>query len=114
MPERQEHDFLADILEACRRAQSYVADMNYEQFLADTKTQDAVMRNLEIIGEATTRLSTKLRANHPEVPWRSMAGVRHRLIHDYFGVNIDIVWQIADQELPVLQTQISQIVEPGD
>jgi uncharacterized protein with HEPN domain len=79
---------------------TYVGGMSYEAFIVDTLIQDAVIRNIEIIGEATKKLSQSARAKYPGVPWKQMAGSRDRLFHDYFGVNIDIVWQIAHEELP--------------
>ena len=100
MSKRTDRDFLSDIQEAIRRITTYVAGMSYEAFITDIKTQDAVIRNLEIIGEATKDLSEKLRTENADIPWKSMAGVRDRLIHHYFGVNLDIVWQIATIELP--------------
>ena len=111
MSSRADRDLLGDILEAVRRARSYTADHSYEQFLEDTKTQDAVIRTLEILGEATKRLSPSLRESHPEIPWKSMAGVRDKLIHDYFGVNFDIVWQIVQDQLPALAEQIAAALE---
>jgi uncharacterized protein with HEPN domain len=83
--------------------------MMYDAFLGDTKTQDAVIRNLEIIGEATKNLSSELRAKYPDLPWKGMAGVRDRLIHDYFGVNLDIVWQIITAELPEVVVKVEAI-----
>jgi uncharacterized protein with HEPN domain len=77
----------------------------------DTKTQDAVIRNLEILGEATKNLSEELRNAHTNVPWKSMAGARDRLIHHYFGVNLDIVWQIVSTELSRVTEQPPQIDE---
>jgi len=109
MSERADRDFLSDIPEAIRRMAAYTAGMTYEAFLADTKTQDAVIRNLEIIGEATKNLSEGLRARYPPIPWKNMAGVRDRLIHHYFGVNLDIVWQIAVAELPELASQLEKV-----
>ena len=100
MFKRTDGDLLSDIREAIHRISTYVIGMSYEAFVADTKTQDAVIRNLEIIGEATKNLSEQLRTEYPDVPWKSMAGVRDRLVHHYFGVNLDIVWQIATMELP--------------
>lgn len=91
MSERTVRDFLSDIQEAIHRVTAYTAGVTYEAFLADTKTQDAVIRNLEIIGEATKNLPADLRAKYPGMPWKGMAGVRDRLIHHYFGVNLDIV-----------------------
>jgi uncharacterized protein with HEPN domain len=111
MSNRRDLDFLADILEAVRRADEYVGDVDYETFVNDTKTQDAVIRTIEIIGEATKHLSSDLRDSHPDVPWKSMAGMRDKLIHHYFGVNIDIVWQIAVSELPGLSIKVEQILK---
>ena len=111
MSERTDREFLSDILEAIRRIKVYTAGMTYQAFLEDTKTQDAVLRNLEIIGEATKNLSRELRKRHPQVPWKAMAGVRDRLIHDYFGVNLDIVWQIVSAELPEVASQVESILK---
>lgn len=111
MSSRTDRDLLGDLLEAIPRAEAYLAGLNYEQFLADTKTQDAVIRTLEIVGEATKRLSPAIRERHPEIPWKNMAGVRDKLIHDYFGVNLDIVWQIVRDELPQLAVQVASVLE---
>jgi uncharacterized protein with HEPN domain len=111
MSDRSDRDLLGDIVEALRRAQAYSADQAYDSFLADTKTQDAVIRTLEIVGEATKRLSVSLRERHPEIPWKSMAGARDKLIHDYFGVNIDVVWQIVRDEVPTLLPQVETALE---
>jgi len=110
MSDRINKDFLSDIQEATRRVKVYTAGMTYEAFLADTKTQDAVIRNLEIIGEVTKNLSTELRTRYPDVPWKGMAGIRDRLIHHYFGVNLDIVWNIVIAELPDVALQIEEII----
>jgi uncharacterized protein with HEPN domain len=116
MSERADSDFLSDIQEAVCRIRAYTIAMTYDRFLADTKTQDAVIRNLEIIGEATKSLSAQLRAKYPDVPWKGMAGVRDRLIHQYFGVNLDIIWDIVTGELPELESKIGKIMqaEQGD
>jgi len=110
MSERADGDFLGDIREAVRRIRVYTDAMTYDRFLADFKTQDAVIRNPEIIGEATKSLSAGLRGKYPDVPWKGMAGVRDRLIHHYFGVNLDIVWDIVTVELPVLESQVEGIL----
>jgi uncharacterized protein with HEPN domain len=111
MSERTDLDFVQDIQEASRRIASYTAEMSYETFLADTKTQDAVVRNLEIIGEAAKNLTEDLRNQHSEIPWKSLAGVRDKLIHHYFGVNFDIVWQIVTVELPQVAAPLTKILE---
>ncbi|RIH81686.1 hypothetical protein Mlute_02728 [Meiothermus luteus] len=110
MSERTDREFLSDIQEAIRRIHAYTAGMTYEAFLTDTKTQDAVIRNLEIMGEATKNLSEGIRAKYGGVPWKSMAGVRDRLIHHYFGTNLEIVWQIAAVELTSVASQLEQIL----
>lgn len=111
---RRDRDFLADILEAIYRASQYTVDMDFAAFADDTKTQDAVIRTIEIVGEATKNLSDDLRGAHPDIPWKSMAGIRDKLIHHYFGVNIDIVWQIATDELPAVKLQIEGILDQLD
>ena len=98
-----------DIQEALRRTKAYTHEMTYKEFLADTRTQDAVIRNLEIVGEATKKLSVELRNRYPDVPWKKMAGTRDRLIHDYIGVDIEVVWQIVIAELSDLALQIAKI-----
>jgi uncharacterized protein with HEPN domain len=110
MSKRTDREFLSDILEAIRRIQAYTAEMMFETFLRDTKTQDAVVRNLEIIGEATKRLSDEVRTRYPAIPWRSMAGVRDRLIHDYFGISLDVVWEIVSVELGEVALQVEDIL----
>jgi uncharacterized protein with HEPN domain len=114
MSKRTDQDFISDIREALQRITTYVAGMTYAAFVADTKTQDAVIRNLEILGEATKNLSEELRAKYPAVPWRSMAGARDRLIHHYFGVNLDIVWQIVNVELPQVASQLVATEDEGE
>lgn len=109
MSSRGDRELLSDILEAIRRVDLYVAGMDTDQFMDDLKTQDAVIRALEIVGEATKRLSESLRERHLQIPWKGMAGLRDRLIHQYFGVNLDIVWQIATEELPPVGAHLQQI-----
>jgi uncharacterized protein with HEPN domain len=100
MSSRSDPDLLTDIREAIDRIRLYIGDSSYTDFLGDTKTQDAVIRNIEILGEAAKNVSEEVRTTYPKIPWRSMAGMRDRLIHDYFGVNLDIVWQVSTIELP--------------
>ena len=110
MSKRTDAELLGDIREAIQRVRDYTAGMDYTEFAAGTKTQDAVVRNIEIAGEAAKHLSEQVRRRYPHMPWKQMAGARDRLIHHYFGVNIDIVWQIADAELPMVQSILERIV----
>lgn len=109
MSKRGNIEFLSDIKEAVKRIEQYIKKMNYEDFLNDIKTQDAVVRNLEIIGEATKNISNDFKEKYPRIPWKELAGVRDRLIHHYFGINYDIVWVIVKEELPEIISQIEEI-----
>jgi uncharacterized protein with HEPN domain len=109
MSDRADEEFVADIKEAIQRILLYTADVRYEGFISDIKTQDAVLRNLEILGEATKNISDEFSASHPSVPWKSMAGTRDRLIHHYFGVDLDIVWKIVTDELADVALQLQDI-----
>lgn len=111
MSERIDKDFLSDIKEAVRRTTSYTEKLTYEDFLEDIKTQDAVIRNIEIIGEATKNISEELRNKYPKIPWKGLAGMRDKLTHHYFGVNLDIVWSVVKEELPEIILQIEEIIE---
>ncbi len=110
MSKRSDKDALEDMREAGQRIALYTAGMTYKSFLNDPKTQDAVVRNLEILGEAAKNISPELQAKHASIPWRGIAGTRGRLIHKYFGVDLDIVWQIITIDLPVLTKQIEDIL----
>lgn len=107
---RRDADFLLDILEAIQRIMEYTGEFEWEIFISDYKTQDAVVRNLEIIGEAVKNISENLRLKYPKIPWREMAATRDRLTHHYFGVNQEIVWQIVQDDLPELLTQINHLL----
>jgi uncharacterized protein with HEPN domain len=109
MSKREDVEFLADVKEAVLRINAYIEDLSYEQFLEDKKTQDAVVRNLEIIGEAAKNVSDELKNKFPQIPWKDLAPVRDKLIHHYFGVNFDIVWNIVKQELPDVLSHLEEI-----
>jgi len=108
---RRDLDYLHDIQDALNRIAEYIQGMSWEGYLHDHKTQDAVVRNLEVIGEATKALSDQLRDRYPDIPWRDMMGARDRLIHHYFGINQEIVWQIVQFDLPGLVFQIDQVIQ---
>ena len=92
--------YLLDILERCERITRYVEGLDQERWSQDVRTQDAVLRNLEVIGEAVKRLPADLRRQAPEIPWQDIAGLRDILIHEYEGVDLAIVWDIAVNVCP--------------
>ena len=91
------------------KEKKYTIRINYNTFLKDIKTQDAVLRNLEIIGEAAKNVSESIKKKYPDIPWKEIAGTRDRLIHDYFGVNLDIVWGIIKDDLDLVYKKIKSI-----
>jgi len=109
MSKREDTAVIQDIKEAIDRIISYTSSMEYDDFLHDYKTQDAVIRNIEILGEAAKLLSDETKAKYPNIPWKDISGTRDKLIHDYFGVNIDIGWDIAKNEIPSLSAQFKGI-----
>jgi uncharacterized protein with HEPN domain len=97
-----------DILDAIDRIASYVEGMSYEGFLADRKTQDAVTRNIEIIGEAARALPEDFKGRHTRIPWDDIVGMRNVIVHQYFGILPDVVWDVITNELPTLRSQIAR------
>ncbi|MFH1259930.1 MAG: DUF86 domain-containing protein [Elusimicrobiota bacterium] len=110
MSKRGSLEFLNDVHEAIKRIETYVEKIDYEKFLLDIKTQDAVVRNLEIIGEAAKNISDELKNKYSLVPWGDLAKVRDKLIHHYFGVNYDIVWDIIKEEFPKIVLLVEEIL----
>ena len=102
--------YLAHIRDAVERILKYTSEGKSE-FEHDEKTQDAVVRNLEIIGEAAKNVSNEMREKQPDIPWRQLAGMRDKLIHEYFGVNLTIVWQVVEQEIPKLGATVGEILQ---
>ena len=88
-----------------------VSNLSYDDFVKDNKTKDAVVRNLEIIGEAANQIPLNIRKRYKDIPWVQIIGLRHRLIHGYFVVDYDIVWNIIKKELPDLKTKIKEILK---
>jgi uncharacterized protein with HEPN domain len=103
--------FLMDIIEAIENIMEYTHGMDYEDFIKDKKTMDAVIRNLEIVGEAVKSMPEEIKKDYPEVDWKEIAGMRDKLIHEYFGVSYQIVWETIKGDLPAFEYQIERILE---
>ncbi len=103
--------YLDDILEAIQQIRIYVADQSEDVFAKDRKTQDAVVRNLEIIGEAAGNLPETIQKSEPEIDWRKITGLRNILIHEYFGINLPIIWDVVQNKLGPLETACQRLLE---
>ena len=101
-----------DIWEAIERIEMYTGGMSEDTFLADRRTSDAVVRNLEIIGEAASRLPSDFTQRHGTIEWAKVVGLRHRIVHDYFGIDLRIVWQILQRDLAGLKAQLKTLRAP--
>lgn len=100
-----------DILECIERIEEYVGDMDYEKFIQPSQTFDAIIRRLEIIGEASKYIPKDIREKYKEIPWKQIVGMRNRITHAYFGIDSKIVWKIIKEEFPQLKPKIKKIKE---
>ncbi|OGI16655.1 MAG: hypothetical protein A3J63_02170 [Candidatus Moranbacteria bacterium RIFCSPHIGHO2_02_FULL_40_12b] len=111
MSKRSDELYLSDIRNSIGRIEKYSKNMAFKEFARDWKTIDAITRNISIIGEAAQRVSKKTKDAHPEIPWRKAIGMRNKVIHEYFGVNDEILWKTIKEDLPVFKKQIAEITE---
>jgi uncharacterized protein with HEPN domain len=107
---KDDRAYLLHIRDAAARILSYTAE-GQAMFIADVRTQDAAIRNLEIIGEAAKNLSVETRSRRADIPWRQIAGMRDMLIHQYFGVNLELVWTTVQVEIPRLKQAVEELLE---
>jgi uncharacterized protein with HEPN domain len=109
-PESRDPGYLEHMLEAIARIRRYLGRKRRAGFLRDPLLQDAVIRNIEIVGEAAGRVSPEFAARHPAIPWREIVGMRHRLIHGYLKVNLDTVWEAVERDLPALERDLAALL----
>ncbi|MDY0263539.1 DUF86 domain-containing protein [Syntrophotalea acetylenica] len=102
-------DYLDDILESISDIRTFIANMSYEEFIRDKKTINAVIRSLEVIGEAVKKIPQEVRQKHPDLPWKAIAGTRDKLIHEYFGIDLQILWKTIQSDLSPLEKAIMEL-----
>ena len=110
MKDRDFTDYIRDILISIQDVEEFTTGITFEDFLKDKKTIKAVIRSLEVLGEASKKIPDEVRNRYPRVPWKRMAGMRDKLIHEYFGVDLEIVWNVAKKELPPVKSSIEELV----
>jgi len=111
---RDIRDYVNDIYAAMEAAENFVSDCAYEDFLEDRKTQYAVIRALEIIGEAAKNVPDDVRQKYPSIPWKDLTGIRDKLINAYFGVNLEVVWLSVKEDIPQAKPVIRSLLEELD
>ncbi|HYU32034.1 MAG TPA: DUF86 domain-containing protein [Thermoanaerobaculia bacterium] len=109
--ERSYQDYLADMLDAMSKAQRFVEGMSFDEFSSDDKTVFAVVRALEIVGEAAKKIPLEVRALRQDIPWREIAGMRDKLTHDYFGINLAVIWKAVGEDIPPLEEGIRSLLQ---
>ena len=111
MSKRDTTFLLEDMLQAAQKIKRYTEDLDYDAFLADDKTIDAVVRNFEIIGEAANRIDFNFKNANPEIEWKRIRGFRNRIIHEYFGIDYEIVWAIIESYLDEIIDWLETLLE---
>lgn len=101
---------LEDMLDSALKITKYTKELNFDSFMEDEKTIDAVVRNFEIIGEAANRIDPDFRVKNPEINWKRIRGFRNRIVHDYFGIDYEIVWSIIEDDLKELINQLKSLI----
>lgn len=105
---------LEDMIEAALKIKKYTASLTYDAFTKDEKTVDAVVRNLEIVGDAANRIDEAYKQTHPHIAWSRLRGLRNRIVHEYFGVDLGIIWTIVDHELDILINELQILLAEED
>jgi len=108
---REIGDFIEDIVDSMNKAMMFVEGMSYEEFIQDEKTIFAVVRALEIIGEAVKNIPQDVRRSYPEIPWKNIAGMRDKIIHEYFGIDLEVVWNTVQNRIPQEKPLFEKMLE---
>jgi len=111
MSKRRPDVYLQDILESIGHIQRFLEGVSEDEFYKKVEKQDAVLRRLEIIGEAVKHLPEEIREDHPDIPWRQIAGMRDIIIHEYFGITLEMVWVVATEDILDLKAKVEEIIE---
>jgi len=111
MKKHENIDYFRDILDSIIEIEKFVKGLDYSNFKTDRKTILAVIRDIEVIGEAAKNISRAIRKNYPEIPWKDIVGMRDKLIHGYFGIDLEILWETLQQDLPQLKIHILKLIE---
>ena len=110
MKKNDDFALLGDILDAIRRIESYTLEVSQEIFLENFMMQDAIMHQIEIVGEASNSISDKFQDEHSDLPWMQMRAIRNKIVHDYRGINLHIIWDTVKNDLPALKAQIQTLL----
>ena len=108
---REYKDYVADIIDAIEKSESFIKGMSFEAFEKDVKTAFAVIRAFEIMGEAAKKIPSSVRNKHKHIPWKEIAGMRDKLIHEYFGVKPRVVWKTIKQDLPKIKPYLQSMLD---
>jgi len=111
MKNKDYRDYFQDILDSVNEIDAFVKGMTFADFTKDKKTINAVVRSIEVIGEAAKNIPPATRIKYPDIPWKKMAGMRDKLIHEYFGIDLGIIWQTTKTDIPMLKQPIANIIE---
>jgi len=103
-------DYVQDIVDSIRDIESFIKGMTFEEFKADRKTINAVVRSVEVIGEASKKMPTSVTTRYPGIPWKRMAGMRDKLIHEYFGIDLEILWKVATEDIKSIRPHMKRIL----
>ena len=114
MSKRGDREFILDMLIACNRILEYAEGLNFEKFSKSSMVVDAIIRNIEILGEAAKKISENIKNKYPEIDWQKIGATRDKVIHSYFGIKLEIVWDIITTHVPKLKKQLEKIIKQED